>query len=289
MPPTYYETLGVLRTASDAEIKRAYRRKARELHPDVNPSPDAEARFKELNAAYQILSDPLRRSVYDRRAAAQEARQSAPPQPETTHTPPPNPARGVPWAAPAPPTPISQTEWGAYIILGLVILIVGLLRQGILAAELGAGLTLWVVNRWGKLSELAKILVMIICALVAGLATIIAVDISQQPTINAMEGGFLFIEALLGGVMTVWLASMICLIVVRELVLGGRMQRKHLAWITLAALGCAAVGAVVAFTSARAGQMTQAVGGLMLAAIGGIMSRVTGDAFRANIPPLGRR
>jgi len=62
----YYEILGVSRTAEDAEIKKAFRRLARELHPDVNKEPDAEARFKEAAEAYEVLSDPDRRATYDR-------------------------------------------------------------------------------------------------------------------------------------------------------------------------------------------------------------------------------
>lgn len=62
----YYATLGVERTASAEEIKRAFRRKARELHPDVNKAPDAEERFKEVNEAYDVLSDPGKREQYDR-------------------------------------------------------------------------------------------------------------------------------------------------------------------------------------------------------------------------------
>ncbi len=54
----YYKTLGVERTASDKEIKSAYRKLARKYHPDVNPgNKDAEKRFKEINEAYQVLGD----------------------------------------------------------------------------------------------------------------------------------------------------------------------------------------------------------------------------------------
>jgi len=62
----YYELLGVPRTASDAEIKRAFRALARELHPDVSDAPDAERQFREVAEAYEVLSDPERRATYDR-------------------------------------------------------------------------------------------------------------------------------------------------------------------------------------------------------------------------------
>jgi molecular chaperone DnaJ len=63
----YYEVLGVARGASDAEVKKAFRRLARELHPDVNShDPDAESKFKEAAEAYEVLSDSERRAVYDR-------------------------------------------------------------------------------------------------------------------------------------------------------------------------------------------------------------------------------
>ncbi len=61
----YYGTLGVRRDASAEEIKRAYRKKARELHPDVNPDPEAQQRFKEVTAVYEVLSDPRKRQVVD--------------------------------------------------------------------------------------------------------------------------------------------------------------------------------------------------------------------------------
>ena len=62
----YYELLGVPRTASDEEIKRAFRKLAFQYHPDRNHDLGAEARFKEINEAYQVLSDPEKRSRYDR-------------------------------------------------------------------------------------------------------------------------------------------------------------------------------------------------------------------------------
>ena len=67
MPRDYYEVLGVARDADDAEIKKAFRRLARELHPDVNShDPDAEEKFKEAAEAYEVLSDSERRATYDR-------------------------------------------------------------------------------------------------------------------------------------------------------------------------------------------------------------------------------
>ena len=63
----YYETLGVPRTASEADIRKHYRKLARQYHPDVNPGDKrAEAKFKELNAANDILSDPDKRAKFDR-------------------------------------------------------------------------------------------------------------------------------------------------------------------------------------------------------------------------------
>lgn len=62
----YYEVLGVDKNASEDEIKRAYRKLAKQYHPDINKAPDAEEKFKEIQKAYEVLSDPDKRANYDR-------------------------------------------------------------------------------------------------------------------------------------------------------------------------------------------------------------------------------
>src|SRR5262245_4430905 len=67
MPRDLYETLGVARDASDDDLKKAYRKLARQYHPDRNPGDkQAEARFKEIQAAYDVLGDKAKRAQYDR-------------------------------------------------------------------------------------------------------------------------------------------------------------------------------------------------------------------------------
>ena len=61
----YYQILGISKTASDIEIKKAYRKLALQYHPDRNKSKDAEGKFKEVTKAYEILSDPQKKQTYD--------------------------------------------------------------------------------------------------------------------------------------------------------------------------------------------------------------------------------
>jgi len=78
----YYAVMGVGRDASQDEIKRAYRKLARKYHPDVSKEPDAEARFKELGEAYEVLKDPEKRAAYDGLGADWKAGQDFRPPPD---------------------------------------------------------------------------------------------------------------------------------------------------------------------------------------------------------------
>src|SRR5688572_19597358 len=66
MARDYYEVLGVQRNANKDDIKKAFRKLARQYHPDVSQEQDAEAKFKEINEAYEVLSDDDKRARYDR-------------------------------------------------------------------------------------------------------------------------------------------------------------------------------------------------------------------------------
>lgn len=78
----YYEVMGVARDAKAEDIKRAYRRLARKYHPDVSKEPDAEARFKEVGEAYEVLKDPEKRAAYDQLGSRWKEGQEFKPPPE---------------------------------------------------------------------------------------------------------------------------------------------------------------------------------------------------------------
>ncbi len=81
MAKDFYKILGVERSADEKEIKRAYRQRAREYHPDANKSKDAESKFKEINEAYQVLSDSEKRGLYDQFGENYDKVGQAPPPP----------------------------------------------------------------------------------------------------------------------------------------------------------------------------------------------------------------
>lgn len=90
---TYYDILGIKHTATEAEIRTAFRRKAKETHPDVNSAAGAANLFMRVNEAYEILIDPRKRSIYDDRlkATARPKPSSGPAQPNPRAQPKPDP------------------------------------------------------------------------------------------------------------------------------------------------------------------------------------------------------
>lgn len=81
----YYQVMGLARSATADEVRKAYRRLARKHHPDVNKEADAEAKFKELGEAYEVLKDPEKRAAYDRLGADWKAGQEFRPPPDWQH------------------------------------------------------------------------------------------------------------------------------------------------------------------------------------------------------------
>jgi curved DNA-binding protein len=103
-----YAVLGVAAGADLPDIKRIYKKLAREFHPDVNPASGAEDRFKQISAAYDLIKDEERRAAYDKRRASvvkPAARPAARPPPPRARPPAPPPPPPPPRARPAPPPP----------------------------------------------------------------------------------------------------------------------------------------------------------------------------------------
>lgn len=123
---TYYDVLGVSRTATEEEIKSAFRKMAREFHPDKTPNASRavqmliEEKFKDINEAYTVLSDPVQRATYDK-LLVDLSKQTQTPRPRTqarpaSQTPPPQPRTQ---AQPAPQTPPPQPKTSTCPMCGL--------------------------------------------------------------------------------------------------------------------------------------------------------------------------
>ena len=89
----YYKILGVARTATADEVKKSYRRLARKFHPDVSKEKDAEARFKEVQEAYEVLKDPEKRAAYDQLGSNWKSGEQFRPPPPGRPAPPRGPPR----------------------------------------------------------------------------------------------------------------------------------------------------------------------------------------------------
>lgn len=258
-----YAILGVPRTASDAEIKRAFRRKARELHPDVNASPDAEARFKELNAAYQVLGDPVKRSVYDRmrpgetRRPQDEARQGKPPPGpyrRSAHRPPPFREQTYRAGPAAPPTRVvnkprrmAGLEWVVFIggiLAALLCFLLGLWGISLVSGGLAM---VALLNGLGAFSYASRVITLLIGAVMLGMFAIYFAD-STKTTPIPMPGSVLLIAGtVICGVIAVALASLAYAGYLRRVMVRGWLLRRSLPRLIF--LGVAAAAAIYVLLS----------------------------------------
>jgi DnaJ-like protein len=112
----YYAALGVARDATAADIKKAFRKLARKYHPDVSKEADAEARMKEVNEAYAVLSDPEKRAAYDQLGRGYQPGQEFRPPPDWESWKPCAPAcdaRGL--ASPCPDVSLMRSESDRFV------------------------------------------------------------------------------------------------------------------------------------------------------------------------------
>ncbi|MDP3999941.1 MAG: DnaJ domain-containing protein [bacterium] len=127
---TYYDVLGVARTATEDDIKKSYRTLAREYHPDVNKGAEAEERFKKINEAYGTLSDSLKRADYDQSLADTGVKGAGP-------APAGGPAGAAQAEAAAAETPFRQAMVRAALLRTFIFGMIAALAGGLLAVALG--------------------------------------------------------------------------------------------------------------------------------------------------------
>lgn len=131
---TYYDVLGVSRTATEDDIKKAYRKLAREYHPDVNKGDEAEERFKKVNEAYGTLSDSLKRADYDQSLADTGVRGA---RPAPAGAPGGGPTGAAQAEAAAAESPYRQAMIRVALLRTFVFGMIAALAGGLLAAALG--------------------------------------------------------------------------------------------------------------------------------------------------------
>jgi len=268
----YYAILGVPRSASDDEIKRAFRRLALELHPDVNPSPDAKERFQELNAAYQVLSDPVRRSVYDRMRTARHAPAAAPyrpPSPAHASSSPPRPGTPgpMPFQKAARRKLIPTIELWVYGVVAAAIVGSVVLRIENVAWVLAGLLGLALINRFVGLSVRSIHIMMLIGAVLAGFFLVATIDELKEVPFG-MPGRVLLIAAIpVGALAFIALTVITYVSYLNELLRSGARPARFMPKLMLVALAGATGGGALLWVGSIGTDTGILVAGIIMAII----------------------